>query len=136
MNAKKHPLAPLVFELAEKDKIVDVTSVAAMLSGVTCFRGRNAAMGTKAYRVVAADVLCWMEKDGDLIQRQPWEDEKHPENGGAYFEISPNKYAEDWMENTVEEILEKYTAAGTPVRGGFPILKAVRDAYLRGTQSA
>jgi len=135
MSTKEHPLAQFVFELAEKGKIVDVTSVAAMLSGATCFSGRNATKGRNAYRIVAADILCCMAEHGDLIQHQPWQDDKHPEDGGAYFESAPNKYAEDWMENTVEEILDRYAAAGTPVRGGFPILKAIRAAYLRGTQS-
>jgi hypothetical protein len=47
-----------------------------------------------------------------------------------------NKYldseTEDWIEDTVENLLELYDRAGTPVKGGAPIAHALRLAYRRG----
>lgn len=39
---------------------------------------------------------------------------------------------EDWIEVTVEEIMDRFERAGTPIKGGVLIAEAMRDAYMRG----
>ena len=42
---------------------------------------------------------------------------------------------EDWIEAIVDDLMERYERAGTPVKGGFPIANALRLAYLTGKQN-
>ena len=80
-----HPLESIVIEMANKKKIIDVSSVASQLSGATVFHGKGARKGIKAYRIVAADVLGYMASAGRLEQHGAWE--KNHEDGGPYFSL-------------------------------------------------
>ena len=42
---------------------------------------------------------------------------------------------EGWIEATVDDLMERYELAGTPIKGGFPIANALRLAYLTGKQN-
>ena len=42
---------------------------------------------------------------------------------------------EDWIDATVDDLMERYERAGTPIKGGFPIANALRLAYLTGKQT-
>jgi hypothetical protein len=39
---------------------------------------------------------------------------------------------EDWIEETYEQIYEQYSHAGTELKGGLPIAKALEEAYRKG----
>lgn len=42
---------------------------------------------------------------------------------------------EDWMENEVENLMERFEKVGTPIKGGKSIVDLMRAAYLRGRNS-
>ncbi|MBK5966824.1 hypothetical protein CCR95_22805 [Thiocystis minor] len=86
---KKHPLEWIVLEMANQNDRIDVSNVASRLSGVTVFHGRDASKGTKAYRVVAADVLGCMASAGRLEQHGEWGGK--PEDGGPFFSVPNSK---------------------------------------------
>jgi hypothetical protein len=83
MQAHTHPLEPIVLAMAERDEIIDVASVAPRLAGGLFFRGKAAGKGTRAYRIVAADVLGYMASAGRLVQHGDWG--AKPEDGGPFF---------------------------------------------------
>jgi len=85
MKKSGHPLAGIVLDLAKNHRIVDVTDVAMAFSGNAIFRGKDSRKGRDAYRVVAADVLGVMAREGIL--------EKHgarpiSADGGVWFRLT------------------------------------------------
>lgn len=43
---------------------------------------------------------------------------------------------EDWIDSVVDSIMEGYEEAGTPLKGGLSIAKALREAYRKGRNDA
>lgn len=64
----EHPLAPYVLELLSEHMLLDVSTLFVALSGATQFSGKYAARATKAYTVVARDVLESMVDFGTLMR--------------------------------------------------------------------
>lgn len=83
-NLDPHPLEPIILSIAAKHHILDVPLVASELSGGG-FGGRDATKGTRAYRIVAADVLGCMAGSGRLEQIGDWVNPRCKDKGGASF---------------------------------------------------
>jgi len=81
---KPHPLEEIVLSMAKTGEIVDVSSVSYKLAG-GFFVGNKKA--NKAYRLVAADVLCYMTDQGKLVQHGEW-DSKDISEGGPRFSLA------------------------------------------------
>jgi hypothetical protein len=84
-NSKKHPLEHIVEAMAKSGKIIDVSILSVELSGASVFTGKDSTKGTKAYRIVAADVLSYMELEGRLERHGCWGNNK--EDGGPWFTV-------------------------------------------------
>jgi len=41
---------------------------------------------------------------------------------------------EQWIDEKVEEVMDRYEKAGTPLLGGAPIVEVLREAYRRGLE--
>lgn len=92
----KHPLAHFVLQIYDAGQMIDVTTLSVALSGVSQFTGPHADLGTKSYRVVAADVLGWCADNGLLRMKGTWSDEANKFKGGPSFEFinfPPPKHA-------------------------------------------
>jgi len=83
-----HPLSDIVLEMGKENKIIGVSSVSSTLAGSRFFGSK----GSKAYSIVASDILSCMEESGLLVQLTPWVDKKNREKGGAFFEVSKNNF--------------------------------------------
>ena len=83
----KHPLAHFVLQVYDAGQMIDVTTLSAELSGASQFTGPHADLGTKSYRVVAADVLEWCVSVGILRMVGEWGDANNKHKGGPKFEM-------------------------------------------------
>lgn len=82
----QHPLTYIIADMVARGLIIDVTGVALALAGVRIEEAR----GWDAYRVVAADLLVVLTKQGALVQHERWLNPRRPENGGPWFSHTPN----------------------------------------------
>lgn len=87
-KTKPHPLSPLILEMAAQSQMLDVSTVFCALSGTTSLLGSRAKEGTKAYRLVAVDVLEYMTDQGILTQVGEWSNSSRKECGGPSFVLA------------------------------------------------
>ena len=81
---KQHPHEALVHDMANSGRIIDVTELASCMSSFSrdIFKDKKT---WRAYRVVAADVLMTMVRQGRLVQHGAFG--KNPEDGGPHFTV-------------------------------------------------
>ena len=86
---KQHPLETLVYDMASIGMVIDVSTVSVVMARAS----RDILLNKKtmnAYRIVAADVLAAMARQGKLTQHgQPLC--KNAEDGANYFRIADQK---------------------------------------------
>ncbi len=81
MGQFTHPLAPMVMKMFGKHTTLDVTIVAAELGSPT-----RPQKGPRAYRIVAADVLCCLHEQGHIV-RHGNIDRHKIEDGGHWYTL-------------------------------------------------
>ena len=86
MAEVKHPLESIVMDYAVTHKEFDILDIIPELCGASVV---SPPKGMKAYRVVAADVLCILVKQGKLVKRGAWMSKRCPEKGGPVFSLPP-----------------------------------------------